>query len=149
MRPVFALSAAVTLVSLASCAGQVQEVSQSRERLWQQFGQQPVDALLMAWGTPERETRLTDGSRMLAYQHTTVIDADMPGEYRRGCEVTFMAQAPQFRIANVAMEGNPYECQLLAQGKTGYAQHMNTAPPAPYYRSRYHRNYPYPYRYPF
>lgn len=132
--------AASALILLASCAPSP-PVTQSREVLWERFGGQPVDAVLMAWGTPERETRMTDGSRLVTYKHSTVFDADSPYEYDTSCEVTFMAQSPKYRIDNIAMDGTPYECHLLAQGHTGTARHVRM-PSTGSYR-------PYPYRYPF
>ena len=87
-------------------------VNDSRDILWRQFAHQPVDNLLMAWGPPAAETRLTNGSRMMTYRHATIYDFSPS----TGCEVSFLAPAPHYRIENIAMTGDPYECHLLAQG---------------------------------
>jgi|GEM_PF-3351153 len=130
--------AAINMLWLASCTPP-QPVTQSREIVWQQFGNQPVDNVLMAWGTPERETRLTNGSRMVTYQHSTIFDAGSPYERKTGCEVTFIAQPPKYRIVDVAMDGEAYECNLLAQGRTGSARHVAMPESAPYYPHRMYR----------
>ncbi|MDE3015703.1 MAG: hypothetical protein KGI29_02115 [Pseudomonadota bacterium] len=128
---------------LSACAAlQAPPVIQSRAALWQRYGHQPLDALIMAWGAPSAETRLTDGSRLLTYRRTTTYDAESPQEIISDCEAVFLAKAPRYRISNVAMRGDPYECELLAEGKPGEVRHIYIPPPYPY-------PYPYPYRYPF
>jgi len=116
-------------------------VAASRDVLWEQYAHQPVDKVLLTMGTPERETRLTDGSRMVTYQHSTIYDAGTPTERQTGCEVTFMAQSPHYRVENIAMEGEGYECNLLAQGHTG-SRRIYIPPPQPYIPYPYYR-YPY------
>ncbi|MBY0406730.1 MAG: hypothetical protein K2Q01_03500 [Rickettsiales bacterium] len=115
----------------------------SREALWRQFGDKPVDNLILSWGAPSSETALTDGSRLLAYQHSTTYDSRSSSEQTSACEVTFMAKAPQFIIRDIAMRGAPNECQQLARGRVGEVRIAPVEPAYPY-------RYPYPYRrYPF
>lgn len=138
-KPVFLL---LGLYALAGCTPPP-PVGDSRETLWRQWGGQPVDQLLLSWGTPVGETRLTDGSRLLKYRHSTTYDAQSPYEHGAACEVSFLARPPAFRIDDVALEGAANECNLLAQGRIGDVV-LNAAPPPYPYR------YPYPYRrYPF
>lgn len=137
MKPVYSVISVVIAVMLAGCSAPP-PIDHSREVLWQQFGQQPVDKLLMAWGTPARETRLTDDSRMVVYRHATIYESGSPYERQTGCEVTFMAQSPGFRIANIAMEGEAYECAILAQGRTGDTRHVYMPEPVPYYGHQFH-----------
>ena len=117
----------------------VPEVPASREVLWGQFGGKPVDALLMTWGSPMGETHLTDGSRLIEYQHSTIYDAQSVSERRSGCKVSFLAKSPKFVISDVAMQGEPYECELLSQGKLGEARIMAAPAPYVYYPPPYHR----------
>ena len=121
-----------------SCAP-IPGVTQSREVLWNQFGNQPVDSLLLSWGTPLGETHLTDGSRMISYQHSTTYEAQSPYERAVGCKVSFLAKAPQFRIADIAMEGDAHECQLVAQGHLGDNRIMSVQTPNIYYPPPYRR----------
>lgn len=115
------------------------DVHTSQEALWARFGDQPVDALLLAWGAPMSETRLTDGSRLISYQHTTIYEGDGA---QWSCKVSFLARPPQYLIDNIALEGSAGECYLLSQGHTGNSV-IGAAPP-PYV------GYPVPYRrYPF
>lgn len=113
---------AASLIALSLCVsgcGQSVTVTDSRERLWQQFGDQPVDKLLLDWGTPDAETLLTNGSRLLKYSFSTVYGAQTMGEYSRSCEASFLAESPKFIIMNVALEGSSTECSRLAQGERG------------------------------
>jgi hypothetical protein len=126
---------------LASCAP-IQDVSQSREVLWQEFGHQSIDALLMKWGVPNSETQMTDGSRLATYEYSTVYEAG--GNYERSshCKASFLAKAPSYRIEDVALVGNARECGMLSQGRIG--QHRIPAvatprvyDPLPYQRYRF------------
>jgi hypothetical protein len=117
---------------------QAPAVNDSRAVLWQQFGNQPIDKLLLAWGTPAGETKLTNGTRMVKYQHSTNYDVSPS----TGCEVSFLAPPPRHIINDIAMVGDPFECHLLAQGMRG-TRHINDAPPPPM-PGFYH--YPYAYR---
>lgn len=133
------------LLLLASACTPPPAVEQSRDVLWAQYGHKPVDAVLVALGTPERESHLTDGSRMLTYRFGSSYDSGTPYERETQCEATFIAKAPHFSIDNVAMLGDAYECSLLAQGHTGFVQHPTFDTPPPYvatvppyiYRYRY------------
>ena len=126
---------------LASCTP-IPAVSDSREVLWGQFGNQPVDGLLLAWGPPLAETHLTDGSRLLSYQHSTTYEAQSPYERQAACKASFLAKAPQYRIADVALEGDMNECRLLSQGHTGDNRIVAVPTPNVYYPPAYHR-YPF------
>jgi len=109
-------------------------VNNSREILWQQFGHKSIDTLLMGWGAPAGETRLTNGSRMVSYHHSTTYDSGGSA----GCEVTFLAPPPAYHIEDISMTGSASECARLAQGQRG-DRHINDLPPpqpglyAPYY----------------
>ena len=119
-------------VPLVACT-QLPPVEQSRDAMWKQYGNQPVDKLLMGLGTPERETKLTDGSRMVMYQFNSVYDADSPYASRQSvCQATFIAKPPSFVIDNIAMKGDAYECDMLAQGHTGSVRHPSYTPVTPY-----------------
>lgn len=133
------------LLLVSACGPAAPEVTVSREALWQQYGGQSVDQVILNWGAPAAETKLTNGSRMLSYRHTTVYDAGSPYESAAGCEVTFLAAPPSFRISDIAMKGSDAECRTLAQGRTGMARYTYT-PPAGIYPYPY-RRYPYPYPY--
>ena len=118
-------------VLILSACTPLPTVEQSRDQMWAQYNHQPVDKLLMALGTPERESHLTDGSRLLTYQFSSIYNDGSPYERQSRCEATFMAKAPSYRLENIAMQGDNYECSLLAQGHTGYVRHPYT-PPTPY-----------------
>ena len=132
----------LAVFALAACTP-APPVDQSREMLWNQFGNQPVDALLMSWGAPMSETHLTDGSRMVVYQHSTTYDAQSSYERQSGCKVSFLAQAPHYRISNIAMEGDAGECRMLSQGSTGNVRLSAPPPPPPYIYVPNRRSYPY------
>lgn len=133
----------VVLALLAACTPP-QTVEQSRDQLWAAYGNQPVDSVLMALGTPARESHLSDGSRMLTYQFASVYDSGSPFERRAGCEVTLLAKSPSFKLENIAMQGQPYECSVLASGRTGLVRHPYMPPQNPYmYGSRVHPFYRY------
>src|SRR5690349_13194136 len=117
----------VVMLGLTSCT-QAPPVSSSQDALWQKFGHQSIDTILLAWGSPAAETRLTDGSRMVTYRHTTLLDAYSPYARSTGCEVTFLAKSPAYRVENIAMKGDAAECQLLAGGRTGMT-HMDYPEP--------------------
>jgi hypothetical protein len=140
-NPAFAL----LLIALAALSGCTPPppVTDSREVLWRQWGGQPVDQLLLTWGTPNAETRLTDGSRLLKYRRSTTYDAQSYHEYMTSCEVSFLAKPPEFRINDIAMEGTSGECNLLAKGLVADVVRPAAEPIYPY-------RYPYPHRrYPF
>lgn len=120
-------------------------VDASREALWSQFGGKPLDSLLLAWGAPERESHLTDGSRLVTYHHATIYDSRYNGGNR--CEVSFLAKAPAFKISDVAMNGAASDCDMLAKGRVGDVVVPMAADPI---YPAYMGPYPYPYRrYPF
>ena len=131
----------LTLFSLAACT-QAAPVEQSRDALWARYSHQSIDKVLLEMGTPERETRLTDNSRMATYQHSTILDNNSSYERKSGCEVTFMAQSPGYYVENISMQGDALECSLLAQGKTGTARRSYARPAAtPYAPSPFHYTY--------
>lgn len=117
-------------------------VQDSREVLWRQYGHQPVDKLLLAWGAPTQETHMTDGSRLVMYQRSTLYESQSGYEHSSMCQVSFIAKAPEFLVSDVAMEGSPIECQALAQGRVGTVRVPPVEPAYPY-------GYSYPHRYPF
>jgi hypothetical protein len=103
---------------LSACAP-TPTVDESRQSLWQQFGGHSVDELLLKWGAPQGESRLTDGSRLLTYRRATVYDPSSAYANTSGCAASFLAKPPDYKIANVSMDGNMYDCQDLALGKVG------------------------------
>lgn len=115
-------------------------VDVSREQLWSEFGGQPIDKVLLAWGAPAKETHLTDGSRLITYQHSTIYDAQTSYQQSNGCEVSFVAKPSQFVINDIAMQGAPNECHLLAMGRVGNVIVPTAVEPA------FAGPYPYPYR---
>jgi hypothetical protein len=129
-----------------SCCAQVPPIPQSREALWQQFGQKPVDAVLMSWGAPAKETHLTDGSRLLTYRRSTIYDAQSPYEQVSACEVSFLAHPPAFNVDDIAMQGAANECHMLSEGRIGEVR-VPMVEPAYTYRSP--ARGPYPFSYPF
>ena len=123
------------VMALVACAPQP-TVNQSRDVLWERYAHQPIDALLMALGPPARESHLSDGSRLVTYQFNSGYESGSPYERSKGCEATFMAKAPSFKLEDIAMQGDVYECNMLAQGHTGFARHPYMPPPTPYMGSR-------------
>lgn len=128
----------LALLALVAGCSAVPTTEESREVLWGEYGGKPLDALLVAWGAPEAETTLTDGSRMVKYRRSTTYDSGSSMARRTSCEVTFMAKSPKFFIENIAMEGAPGDCSRLAAGKRG-----DVALPGPMYRDM--STYPYGY----
>lgn len=114
-------------------------VSESRDELWEKFGNEPIDALLMAWGAPAGETYLTDHARLVTYRHTTIYDSQSLYEHAVGCDASFLARPPDYKIENIRLDGDPYECRLLVQGRTGEARSMYMSTP---YQRQDHR-YPF------
>ena len=82
-------------VLLAGCAAPP-PVNDSRDVLWARYAHHPLDELLLAWGAPQAETKLTNGSRMVTYRHSTVYDAASPYEGASGCDVTMLAPPAAF-----------------------------------------------------
>lgn len=120
----------------AACAP-VPSTEESQEALWRQFGNQPLDAVLLAWGAPAAETTLTKGGRLVTYRRSTVFDSHTAAEQNVACEVTFLAEPPKFHVVNVAMRGAASECRQLAQGRTGNRRVAPAVQPWP-------NAYPYP-----
>lgn len=118
------------LLMLAACTPPP-PVGQSRAVLWQRFGHHSIDEVLLAWGAPVAETKLTNGSRLVTYRHGTTYDAASPYEFSNGCQASFLAPPPRYTIDNVAMTGNPLECYLLTTQGPGYASHAYVPPPPP------------------
>ena len=135
----------LVILALAGCT-QAPPVKDSRELLWAQYGGHKIDDLLLSWGPPAKETRLTDGSRLVTYRHSTVYEGRGSSEQGSSCEVSFMAKSPKYMIGDIAMAGSDNECRLLAQGRTGDVRVPAIEPIAPY-RYPYPYNYPYRYRY--
>jgi hypothetical protein len=128
MRHFSFLCAGVLLLSACTPAPPVE---QSRGVLWQRYAHQPIDKLLLAWGAPAAETKLTDGSRLVSYRRAVTFDAASPYENTSGCEASFLAPPPGFTIENVALKGNPAECFALAQNGPGYVRNYYVPPPPP------------------
>jgi hypothetical protein len=112
------LQLSLIFLALASCAG-APDVSISRQMLWQEFGDKPLDNLLVAWGPPSAETHLTTGARMVTYVRTVVYNNGWYDESSYGCKASFLAPTPDFTIKNVSLDGNDEECAELAQGHIG------------------------------
>ncbi len=149
MRYLSTLLVLVVAASLLAACTPAPPVTDSREVLWRQFGGHPVDDVIMGWGAPTKESHLTDGSRLLTYRRSTIYDSQTPYEQESVCEVSFMAKAPKFMVADIAMQGSPNDCRLLAQGRIGDVR-VPAAEPAYPYGSFGATPYPYPYRrYPF
>jgi hypothetical protein len=133
MQKLFIISLCLLVIGCVPVA----PVNQSQEILWNKFANQPLDNVLLAWGAPAAETHLTEGSRLVTYRHSTTYEALSPYEHTLGCEVSFLAKPPGYLIGNIAMQGDAYECSLLAQGQTGYRRDTYVPPPPPYYGPRY------------
>ncbi len=131
MRYTICFPAMLLFSPLVACT-QLLTVQQSRDAMWQEYGGQPVDKILVTLGAPERETKLTDGSRMVMYQFNSVYESGSAYERQAVCQVTFMAKPPKFVIDNVAMKGDVYECNMLAQGHTGSVRHAGFESATPY-----------------
>jgi hypothetical protein len=131
----------IFLLSIGTLAGCTPPppIMDSREVLWQQFGNKPLDELLVAWGPPTKETTLTDGSRMVVYRRSVTYDAGSYSENFSGCEVTFLAKPRAFNIHDIAMEGDARLCQGLAQGQVGDERYARVDPWYP--RSRFYGGY--------
>ncbi len=114
-------------------------VNESREVLWKEYAHQSIDKVILAWGPPAAETKLTNGSRMLTYNHATTYDALSPYERTSGCEVSFLAPPPHYHIENISMKGEAFECHQLALGRTGVMARPYIPPPPVFYPSFYYR----------
>lgn len=104
----------------------------SRNILWQRYGHHSIDDVLLDWGTPAQETKLTNGARLVAYNRTFTYDAASPYENTAGCEVTYLAPKPDFTIENIAIRGDPSECAVLAKNGPGYGHSVYVPPPGFY-----------------
>ncbi len=128
---VYLTAASLVLLCFSACKPPP-PVNDSRDIVWGQFSNKSIDTLLLAWGAPQAETKLTDGSRLVTYRHSTEYDGGSSN-----CEVSFLAHVPNFSIDNIAMKGDAYECSLLAQGKTGTTRrNIYMQPPTPFYPYR-------------
>lgn len=144
MRYISAVMLLFLILSALVACTPAPPVSDSREVLWQQFGNHPLDELLMAWGVPSKETHLSDGSRLVTFRRSTVYDSRSPYERSVACEVSFMAKGSAQKISDISMQGAPNECRLLALGRVGDVIVPSAQPVYPY------GNYTNPYRvYPF
>jgi len=106
-------------------------VNASRDVLWEKFGHHSVDDILLGWGSPAAESKLTNGSRLLTYRRAVTYDAASPYERTSGCEVSFLAPPPHFTVNNISMTGDAYECAQLAKAGPGYARNVYVPPPPP------------------
>jgi len=120
----------ISLLMLMACTPPP-PVEQSRGVLWQRYAHHSIDDVLLAWGAPAAETKLTKGSRLVAYRHATTYDAESSYEHSSGCEVSFLAPPPHYTIENIAMTGNAYECARLAANGPGYTRNAYIPPPPP------------------
>jgi len=109
-------------------------VTQSRDALWDKYAHRSVDDILLAWSTPQAESKLTNGSRLLTYRHSTIYDAG--NSYN--CEVTFLAPPPRFTIENIAMSGDARDCQQLADHGPDTVR-PPPPPPPPGFEGAYYR----------
>lgn len=119
------LAGAAMLSVLASCMT-APPVDASRQMLWERFGNQSIDNVLLAWGPPMAEARLTNGTRMITYTRTVIYEGGVR-QNAYGCKASFLAPPPDYKVDNVSMDGNSYDCQELAFGRMGI-----TVYPAPY-----------------
>jgi hypothetical protein len=118
------LVAAPLVFGLATCA--TQPVDQSRQALWQRFANHPIDEVVLAWGAPQSETRLTDGTRVLTYRRTRTLWRDFGyGNLNYGdtveCDASFLAPPPDFKVKNISMDGDAFQCADMARGASGVA----------------------------
>ena len=133
----------IALSGLTACT-QAPPVTDSREVLWAQFGNQPLDEVLRAWGVPTKETHLSDGARLVTYRRSTSYESRFSSQQGAACEVSFMAKAPQFVIGDIAMQGAPNECRMLAKGRIGDVVVPAPEPMYPYGMGAYpYRSYPF------
>ena len=111
----------ITATLMLTCAcTPAPPVNESRDKLWDQFAHKSVDDVIMKWGAPGSETKLTNGSRLLTYRRDSVYDADTTNSRTSGCEVSFLAPPPHYHIDNIKMDGNGYECARLSkEGRHG------------------------------
>lgn len=124
-------------ITLTACAT-APPVENSRQMLWQKFGNQPLDNLLLAWGPPTAETKLTNGARMVTYSYTYISDFGYYDQYMYRCKASFLAPPPAYKIDNVSLDGDPNECSELAQGRTGIATNI---PLRPSFYMGFHHSY--------
>lgn len=120
----------IGLLLLGSCTPPP-PVNESRDVLWSHFGNHSVDDVLYGWGVPSAESKLTNGSRLLTYSRAITYDAASPYENTSGCQVSFIAPPPKFRIENIKMEGDGYQCAALAAKGPGYSRNAYVPPPPP------------------
>ncbi len=120
----------ISILALSACTPPP-PVNQSRDVLWEKYAHHSVDEILLSWGAPAAETKLTNGSRLVTYRHATTYDAASPYERSNGCEVSFLAPPPHFKVENISMTGDGFECAQLAKSGPGYARNVYVAPPPP------------------
>jgi hypothetical protein len=126
------LPAALALsVALLSGCTPPPPVEQSRAQVWQRFAHHSIDDVMLAWGPPSAESKLTNGSRMLTYRRGVTYDAGSSYASTNGCEATFLAPPPHFKVENVAMTGNGFQCADLARAGPGFTAHPYVPPPPP------------------
>jgi hypothetical protein len=111
---------AALVFALAGCAS-APPTTVSRQDLWNKYGNQPIDSILLAWGPPQSETHLTDGSRLVSYSRSTVTDFGYYDQNTYSCKANFLAPPPSYKITNVGLDGADFECAELAEGRTGIA----------------------------
>lgn len=112
------LAILLAVLALAACA-MSPPVETSRNYLQQKYGNQPIDNLLTAWGPPQAETRLTDGTRIVSYAYTDIYDFNSWDQVAYGCRATFTAPSPSFKITKITLDGDDDECYELSLGHFG------------------------------
>lgn len=104
------------LLTLTACA-HVPPLSVSRDHVWQQFGGQRVDELLLAWGPPQSDTQRPEGTRVLSYTYSNAYDFGTPKQRTYTCKATFYVS--NMIITDLSLVGPDYECAVLGHGYTG------------------------------
>ncbi|MDP9126738.1 MAG: hypothetical protein M3N08_00560 [Pseudomonadota bacterium] len=117
---------AVTLFAACLSACATQSVGDSRQLLLNRFANHPLDEVVMAWGAPQNETRLTNGTKVLTYRRmrTTFTNfGDFYDVYARSseCDATFMAAPPTFLVGDIILEGDTWQCADMGDGRSGPA----------------------------
>ncbi|MGE3622632.1 MAG: hypothetical protein AB7H77_01985 [Bdellovibrionales bacterium] len=128
----------VLILGLAGCAT-APPVAETRQMLWDKWGNQPLDSLLLAWGPPMTETRLTDGKRLVSWSYTHIYNPNYYDETIYGCKTSFLAAPPKYLIENVSLDGSDYSCEQLANGRSGVSFASAPYPPVMFFGGYYSR----------
>jgi len=65
------------------------------------------------------EQRRADGARIMSYTYSNMYGVGQKDQRSYSCTVTLIAPPPDYKISDVSMQGQDYECAVIAGGLTG------------------------------